>query len=69
MRIRPIDGFTTDDVIFKWKKVDPVQVTADLHLPRFALEQFTTDYCDSMTNTGKFLILLAKSNTLLTKYW
>jgi len=30
-----------------------VQVTSDLHLPRFALEQFTTDYCDSQTNTGK----------------
>ena len=47
------DGWTTADLIFKWKQQDPVQVTSDLHLPRFALEQFTTDYCDSQTNTGK----------------
>lgn len=52
------DGWTTEDLIFKWKKADPVQVTSDLHLPRFALEQFTTDYCDSQTNTGEFIIFL-----------
>ncbi|XP_035704039.1 glutamate-gated chloride channel isoform X2 [Folsomia candida] len=50
-------GWTTEDVIFKWKSNDPVQVTKDLHLPRFALEQFTTDYCDSVTNTGTYSCL------------
>ncbi|ODM95389.1 Glutamate-gated chloride channel [Orchesella cincta] len=50
-------GWTTEDLIFKWKKLDPVQVTSDLHLPRFALEQFTTDYCDSQTNTGTYSCL------------
>lgn len=47
-------GYTKDDIIFKWKEVDPVQVTSDLHIPRFSLEQFTTDYCDSSTNTGTY---------------
>ena len=47
------DGWTTTDLIFKWKQADPVQVTSELHLPRFALEQFKTDYCDSQTNTGE----------------
>ncbi|OXA43920.1 Glutamate-gated chloride channel [Folsomia candida] len=51
------DGWTTEDLIFKWKPLDPVQVTSDLHLPRFALEEFTTDYCDSMTNTGTYSCL------------
>jgi len=48
-----VDGYTTDHIIYKWRAEDPVQVTPDLHLPRFALEQFSTDYCDSHTNFGK----------------
>jgi len=29
-----------------------VQVVKNLHLPRFTLEKFLTDYCNSKTNTG-----------------
>lgn len=28
-------------------------ITSDLQLPKFAMTFFTTDYCDSHTNTGK----------------
>lgn len=63
------DGYTTDDIIFKWKARDPIQVTSELHLRGFSLEKFTTDYCDSTTNTGnfaklkilKFLVLLKRN--------
>ena len=48
-----IDGWTTDDLVFLWKDGDPVQVVKNLHLPRFTLEKFLTDYCNSKTNTGK----------------
>lgn len=48
------DGYTTEDLVFIWKKGDPVQVTKNLHLPRFTLEKFQTTYCTSRTNTGKF---------------
>lgn len=47
------DGWTTDDLVFLWKDGDPVQVVKNLHLPRFTLEKFLTDYCNSKTNTGK----------------
>lgn len=47
------DGWTTDDLVFLWKEGDPVQVVKNLHLPRFTLEKFLTDYCNSKTNTGK----------------
>ena len=30
-----------------------MQVVKNLHLPRFTLEKFLTDYCNSKTNTGK----------------
>jgi hypothetical protein len=30
-----------------------VQVVKNLHLPRFTLEKFLTDSCNSKTNTGK----------------
>jgi hypothetical protein len=35
-----------------WKDGDPVQVVKNLHLPRFTLEKFLTDSCNSKTNTG-----------------
>ena len=47
------DGWTTDDLVFLWRTGDPVQVTKNLQLPRFALEKFKTDNCNSKTNTGR----------------
>ena len=47
------DGWAKDDLIYKWKEKDPVQVVKDLHLPRFTLEQYKSAYCDVKTNTGK----------------
>lgn len=49
----PVDGYTTEDLMFVWKQEDPVQITTNLHLPRFTLEKYLTDYCTSKTNTGK----------------
>jgi len=46
------DGYTTKDLIFKWKTGDPVQVTPHLALAKFTLTHFKTDHCDSHTNTG-----------------
>lgn len=48
-----LDGWTTADLVFLWKEGDPVQVVKNLHLPRFTLEKFLTDYCNSKTNTGE----------------
>nr|XP_037867805.1 glutamate-gated chloride channel-like isoform X8 [Bombyx mori] len=50
-------GWTTDDLVFLWKEGDPVQVVKNLHLPRFTLEKFRTDYCNSKTNTGEYSCL------------
>ncbi|XP_015584937.1 glutamate-gated chloride channel isoform X1 [Cephus cinctus] len=50
-------GWTTDDLVFLWKEGDPVQVVKNLHLPRFTLERFLTDYCNSKTNTGEYSCL------------
>ncbi|RWS21452.1 glutamate gated chloride channel GluCl5-like protein [Leptotrombidium deliense] len=47
------NGYTTEDLVFIWKKESPVQVTKHLHLPRFALQKYSTSYCTSRTNTGK----------------
>lgn len=56
------DGWAKDDLIYKWKEKDPVQVVPGLHLPRFTLEQYKSAYCDVKTNTGKFhRINLSKS--------
>ena len=51
-----LDGWTTADLVFLWKEGDPVQVVKNLHLPRFTLEKFLTDYCNSKTITGQLNI-------------
>ncbi|XP_076336041.1 glutamate-gated chloride channel-like [Tachypleus tridentatus] len=50
-------GYTTEDLKFEWKEGDPVQVTKNLHLPRFTLEKYLTNYCTSKTNTGEYSCL------------
>ncbi|XP_046650515.1 glutamate-gated chloride channel-like [Daphnia pulicaria] len=50
-------GWTTEDLVFQWKQVDPVQVARNMHLPRFILEKFQTDLCNSITNTGEYSCL------------
>ena len=47
------DGWAKDDLIYRWKEKDPVQIVPGLHLPRFTLEKYDADYCDVITNTGK----------------
>ena len=47
------DGWTTDDLQYLWKRKDPVQIVENLHLPRFTLEKYISDYCNIKTNTGK----------------
>ncbi|CAL8116349.1 unnamed protein product [Orchesella dallaii] len=52
-------AFTTDDVVFRWKVADPVQVSSTIgnDLQTLALTQFTTDNCDAQTNTGTYSCL------------
>ena len=51
------DGWATDDLVYKWKDVDPVQIVPGLHLPRFTLEQYKSAYCNVITNTGEYSCL------------
>ncbi|GIY41025.1 glutamate-gated chloride channel [Caerostris extrusa] len=49
-------GYTTEDIIFLWKKNDPVQIAMSSvsNLPKFTMNVFMTDYCNSKTNTGEY---------------
>ena len=42
-----------DDLIYEWKAEEPVQIVDNLNLPRFKLEHYDTDHCNTLTNTGK----------------
>ena len=46
------DGWTMDDLIYEWKAEEPVQIVDNLNLPRFKLEHYDTDSCNTLTNTG-----------------
>jgi anionic glutamate receptor len=49
-------GLPTDDLIFNWKSVEPVQLP-NLTLPRFSLEDLRTKKYDRVTNTGGYSTL------------
>ena len=48
------DGYTTDDITYLWKEVDPVQIAQNLNLPRFSIEEYGSTYCNVKTNTGTY---------------
>jgi anionic glutamate receptor len=50
-------SYTQEDIIYKWKEEDPVQVTTQLHLPYYYLKKFETGTCDAQTNTGIYSCL------------
>jgi glutamate receptor, anionic len=56
------DGWTTDDLIFQWKRENPVQVAKNMHLPRFMLEKYEADFCNSVTNTGNGYVTNDRAN-------
>ena len=47
------DGWTTNDLIYKWKEINPVQLTKNLSLPGgFKLANYSNHNCDVVTATG-----------------
>lgn len=54
------DGYTTDDITYKWKEVDPVQIAQGLNLPRFSIEEYGSTYCNVKTNTGTLFFFRRK---------
>ncbi|CAL1267166.1 unnamed protein product [Larinioides sclopetarius] len=49
-------AYTKDNLIFVWKDQDPVQISKNVisYLPKFTMDKFYTDYCNSKTNTGEY---------------
>ena len=52
-----IDGYTTDDITYRWKNTEPVQIAQGLNLPRFSVEKYASRYCNVKTNTGNCRIM------------
>lgn len=50
-------GYTTDDILYLWKRKEPVQLAKSLNLPRFRVERATSSYCTVKTNTGEYSCL------------
>lgn len=52
-------AYTSDDIEYKWKEKDPVQLKPGLEfsMPSFQLTQYNTTYCTSVTNTGTYSCL------------
>ncbi|KAJ6225911.1 hypothetical protein RDWZM_004456 [Blomia tropicalis] len=50
-------GYTSEDLVFSWKEKEPVQVSKDINLPRFTLQEHKTKSCTSRTNTGEYSCL------------
>uniref|UniRef100_A0A1I7ZC54 Ig-like domain-containing protein n=1 Tax=Steinernema glaseri TaxID=37863 RepID=A0A1I7ZC54_9BILA len=52
-------AYTSNDIEYQWKENGPVQLKEGLHssLPSFQLNNVTTTYCTSKTNTGTYSCL------------
>lgn len=52
-------AYTTDDILYLWKNDTPIQLKDGLKesLPSFDLQDATTGYCTSKTNTGEYSCL------------
>ncbi|CAN7983048.1 unnamed protein product [Ixodes hexagonus] len=50
---------TTEDVIYRWREDDPVQVSQNLYMRKFYLVHFETSDCLSQTRTGLYSCLKA----------
>lgn len=51
-------GWTTNDLIYKWKENNPVQLTKNLSLPGgFKLANYSNHQCDVVTATGAYSCL------------
>ncbi|KRX96962.1 Glutamate-gated chloride channel [Trichinella pseudospiralis] len=52
-------GYTTEDIKYEWKEDGPVQLKDGLKnsLPSFELQDVTTGFCTSKTNTGEYSCL------------
>uniref|UniRef100_A0AC34GVQ0 Glutamate-gated chloride channel n=1 Tax=Panagrolaimus sp. ES5 TaxID=591445 RepID=A0AC34GVQ0_9BILA len=52
-------AYTTDDIIYKWKNNNPVQIKTGLlnSLPQFKVTNYSTHECSSSTSTGTYSCL------------
>lgn len=55
-------GYTTEDVVLRWKEEDPVQATTLTSITGFILDGHTTDSCTSNTKTGEYGCVVAHFN-------
>jgi len=51
-------GWATDDLVYIWKRENPVQIGKGISLPRFVIEKYSSDYCNVKTSTGEYSCLL-----------
>ena len=55
------DGWTMNDLIYRWNENSPVQMVANLSLPGgFKLDNFGSVNCDVITATGKTIYPFTK---------
>lgn len=52
-------AYTTDDIVYEWRKGDPVQLSKSLHTGSFRMAEFSTTQCTSKTRTGAYPCLKA----------
>ncbi|KAK8772364.1 hypothetical protein V5799_024394 [Amblyomma americanum] len=52
-------AYTTDDIVYEWRKGDPVQLSKTLHASNFKMTELTTTQCTSKTRTGAYPCLKA----------
>lgn len=51
---------TTRELLLEWNKWSPVDLSADLKMPQFTVEDVVTDKCEESSLIGNYSCLVAK---------
>eukprot|EP00094_Tigriopus_californicus_P005255 TCALIF_05065-PA protein Name:"Similar to GLRA2 Glycine receptor subunit alpha-2 (Homo sapiens)" AED:0.17 eAED:0.17 QI:0/0.71/0.62/0.87/0.57/0.75/8/331/433 len=51
---------TTRELLLAWNKENPVDLSSDLKMPQFTMEQVVTDHCEELSLIGNYSCLVAK---------
>jgi len=50
-------GFSTRDLVLKWREENGVEMARDFSMPRFNLQNYSTETCESVTSSGAYACL------------
>ena len=52
---------TTRELLLEWNHLEPVDLSSDLKMPQFKVEEVETDICEESSLIGKFVCIIMET--------